>query len=79
LIVEFLLFVHEVSSLAYCQEGHVRLSSGEMLWLFMITFNEAGLCFREVNSIKLVLLQLSQSMFALSQWSILHSSRLTVV
>jgi len=27
-----------------------------MLWLFMIAFNEAGLSFREVNSIKLVLL-----------------------
>ena len=28
----------------------------EMVWLFMVALNEAGLCFREVNSIKLVLL-----------------------
>ena len=32
------------------------LSSGEMVWLFIVTLNEAGLRFREVNSIKLVLL-----------------------
>ena len=25
LIVEFLLFVHEVSSLTYCQEGHLGI------------------------------------------------------
>ena len=31
-----------------------RLSSGEMLWLFIITFNEVGLCFWEFSSTKLV-------------------------
>jgi len=58
LIVEFLPFVHEVSTnvLSRRTPRYFRLSSGEMLWLFMITLNEAGLCFREVNSIKLVLL-----------------------
>jgi len=40
------------------------LSSGEMVWLFIVTLNEAGLCFREVNSIKLVLLLLRESLLA---------------
>jgi len=40
-----------------------------MVWLFMVTLNEAGLCFGEFNSIKLVLLQLRDSLLDLSQWS----------
>ena len=55
LIVEFLPFVHEVSSLTYCQEGHLGILGylqGKCCVFFVTTLNEAELCFREVNSIK---------------------------
>ena len=49
MIVEFLPFVYEVSSITYCQEEHLGISG----YLFVITLKEVGLCFWEFNSIKL--------------------------